>query len=94
MIRLTDAVHYEAIVRRGCFPLESFLLALRMQLWPLFQKQMSDNVDSLRGLADSGGASASGGSGAFAGMFGLGKASLTEDVVRKVFHAHQYNAEA
>lgn len=87
MIRLTDVLHAESI-RRGCAPLEPFLLGLRMQLWPLFQKQMSENVNSLKALADSGGASATTasmmGSGAFAGMFGLGKSSLSEDIVQRV----------
>lgn len=84
MIRLTDAVLDESS-KRGCTPLEGFLLGLRMQLWPLFQKGMSDSVDSLKKLADSGG----GGSGAFAG-FGAGmfggstKVNVNEGVVQKV----------
>lgn len=83
MIRATDAVLDEAS-KRGCAPLEPFLLNLRMQLWPLFQKGMSDNVESLKKLADSGG----GNTGAFAGfgasMFGGGKQSVNEGVVQMV----------
>jgi len=81
MIRATDAVLAEAL-KRGCAPLEPFLLNLRMQLWPLFQKGMSDNVESLKKLADSGGGS----TGAFAGfgasMFGGSKGYVNEGIVQ------------
>lgn len=84
MIRTTDAVLAESS-KRGCTPLEPFLLNLRMQLWPLFQKGMSDNVESLKKLADNGGGS----TGAFAGfgasMFGGGGGSMNEGVVQKAF---------
>jgi len=83
MIRLTDAILAEA-TQRNCSPLESFLLGLRMQLWPLFQKGMSDNVDSLKKLADNGG----GGTGSFAGfgagLFGATKGVIDSSVVQKV----------
>jgi hypothetical protein len=37
--------------------LETFLLGLRMSMWPVFQKEMSVHVDSLKALADSAGGS-------------------------------------
>ncbi|KAF9518469.1 hypothetical protein BS47DRAFT_1421010 [Hydnum rufescens UP504] len=77
MIRLSDAVLDES-ARRGSTPLEPFLLGLRFQLWPLFQKQMSENVESLKKLADGGQ------SGAFGGMFGTGKAVVKDEDVHSV----------
>lgn len=82
MIRTTDAVLVESS-KRGCAPLEPFLLGLRMQLWPLFQKGMSDNVESLKKLADSGGSSAGAFAGFGASVFGAGKGSLNAEVVQK-----------
>ena len=80
MIRLSDAAHKECN-SRGCVPLEEFFLGLRFQLWPLFQKQMSDNVDSLRKLVDSGGA----GGVSLAGMFSGGaKGNVRDEVVHMV----------
>ncbi|KAF8318104.1 Vps52-domain-containing protein [Clavulina sp. PMI_390] len=90
MIRLTDSVLAEASTR-GCAPLESFLIGLKMQLWPLFQKGMSDNVDSLKKLADNGGGSTAGAFSGFGAMFGAastgmsgGKTTVDEGVVAKV----------
>jgi len=80
MIRLSDAAHKECN-SRGCVPLEEFFLGLRFQLWPLFQKQMSDNVDSLKKLVDSGGA----GGVSLAGMFSGGaKGNVRDEVVHMV----------
>lgn len=85
MIRLTDSVLTEATEMRNCTPLEPFLLGLRMQLWPLFQKGMSDNVDSLKKLADSGGAGTGSFGGFGAGLFGGSvKGSVDSSVVQKV----------
>lgn len=52
MIRLNEAAFGEVELRR-CPPLETFLLGLRMSMWPAFQKEMSAHVDSLKALADS-----------------------------------------
>lgn len=87
MIRLTDSVLTESS-KRACTPLEPFLIGLRMQFWPLFQKGMGENVESLKKLADSGGAStgAFAGFGASMGMFGgsAAKGGVDEIVIRKV----------
>ncbi|KAI0320685.1 vacuolar sorting protein [Amylostereum chailletii] len=54
MIRLTEEVMNE-IQKRNCPPLESFVFGLRLQMWPLFQKAMTDQVDGLKKLADGAG---------------------------------------
>ena len=77
MIRLSDAVLNES-GRRGSTPLEPFLLGLRFQLWPPFQKQMSDNVESLRKLADGGQ------NGTFGTMFGATKPVIKDEDVHSV----------
>jgi hypothetical protein len=51
MIRLNENVYLEA-ERRSCGPLETFLLGQRLAMWPLFQKDMGAQVDSLKKLAD------------------------------------------
>ncbi|QRW15915.1 vacuolar protein sorting-associated protein, Vps52/Sac2 family protein [Rhizoctonia solani] len=51
MIRLNENVYLEA-ERRGCGPLETFLLGQRLAMWPLFQKDMGVQVDSLKKLAE------------------------------------------
>ncbi|KAF8760169.1 Vps52 / Sac2 family [Rhizoctonia solani] len=51
MIRLNENVYLEA-ERRGCGPLETFLLGQRLTMWPLFQKDMGVQVDSLKKLAE------------------------------------------
>jgi len=56
MIRLNEAAFKEVELRR-CPPLETFLLNLRMSMWPVLQKEMSAHVDSLKTLADSAGGS-------------------------------------
>lgn len=61
MIRLSEDVVAE-IQMRGCVPLESFVFGIRLQMWPVFQKSMTENLNALKKLADGGG----GGSGLFA----------------------------
>ncbi|KAG2369588.1 vacuolar sorting protein [Suillus spraguei] len=56
MIRLTEAVITE-VQKRDCPPLENFLFAMRLQLWPAFQKIMSEHCNSLKKLAEGGTAS-------------------------------------
>ncbi|KAJ8698306.1 Vacuolar protein sorting-associated protein 52 [Pleurotus ostreatus] len=51
MIRLTEAVLNE-IQNRSCPPLESFVFAIRLQMWPVFQKLMTENIDSLKKYAE------------------------------------------
>ncbi|KIK43391.1 hypothetical protein CY34DRAFT_81923 [Suillus luteus UH-Slu-Lm8-n1] len=53
MIRLTEAVITE-VQKRDCPPLENFLFTMRLQLWPAFQKIMSEHCDALRKLAEGG----------------------------------------
>ncbi|KAI0053019.1 vacuolar sorting protein [Auriscalpium vulgare] len=51
MIRLTEEVMGE-IQKRGCAPLESFVFGIRLQMWPLFQKAMTDQVEALKKIAE------------------------------------------
>ena len=51
MIRLTEETMGE-IQKRGCSPLESLVFGLRLQMWPLFQKSMTEQIDGLRKLAE------------------------------------------
>ncbi|KAG8810652.1 hypothetical protein FRC17_002845 [Serendipita sp. 399] len=51
MIRLNEAAYQEA-GKRGCAPLETFLVGLRISLWPVFQSEMGAHVESLKKLAD------------------------------------------
>ena len=40
------------IQKRGCTPLESFIFTIRLQMWPIFQKAMQDNIDSVKRYAE------------------------------------------
>lgn len=51
MIRLTEDVMVE-VQKRGCSPLESYVFGLRLQMWPVFQKAMSEHIESLKRLAE------------------------------------------
>jgi len=51
MIRLTEDVIAE-VQKRGCPPMESYVFGLRLQMWPVFQKAMSEHVEALKKLAD------------------------------------------
>ncbi|KAL5508210.1 VPS52 [Sanghuangporus vaninii] len=53
MIRMIENTLAEVQVR-GCLPLESWLFGLRMQFWPVFQKQMTEHVASLNKLNEAG----------------------------------------
>lgn len=77
MIRLTEDVVNET-QRRGCAPLETVLFTMRLQMWPAFQKAMSDHVEQLKKYTD--GAT---GSGSVGGFFGRG-ASTTDTSVATV----------
>lgn len=52
MIRLNEAAYHE-VCRRSCGPMETFMVGIRMSLWPLFQSEMGAHVESLKTLADS-----------------------------------------
>jgi len=64
MIRLTEDVVNET-QRRACAPLETILFTMRLQLWPAFQRAVSDHVEQLKKYAD--GISNSGSVGGFFG---------------------------
>lgn len=51
MVRLTEAVTTE-VQKRQCSPLETFFFTMRLQLWPVFQKVISEHCDSLKKLSD------------------------------------------
>ncbi|KAH9006926.1 vacuolar sorting protein [Lactarius hatsudake] len=51
MIRLTEEVMGE-VQKRGCQPLETFLFGLRLQMWPLFQKSMTVQIEGLKTVAE------------------------------------------
>ena len=51
MIRLTEEVMGE-IQKRGCQPLETFVFGLRLQMWPLFQRAMTDQIEGLKKAAE------------------------------------------
>ncbi|KAJ7228512.1 vacuolar sorting protein [Mycena pura] len=72
IIRLTEAVMGE-IQKRACPPAESFIFGLRLKMWPVFQKVMSEQVDALKKLAD----------GASAGYFSRA-AATTDSVVSNI----------
>lgn len=44
------------IQKRGCQPLETFVFGLRLQMWPLFQKAMTDQIEGLKKAAEGAGA--------------------------------------
>lgn len=51
MIRLIEDVVVE-IQRRQCPPVEIYVFTIRLQMWPVFQKSMTDHVDALKRLAE------------------------------------------
>ncbi|EIN10314.1 Vps52-domain-containing protein [Punctularia strigosozonata HHB-11173 SS5] len=57
LIRLTEDVMAEVQKRQPqCGPLESFIFTQRLQMWPIFQKGMSEHVDALKRLHEGTGA--------------------------------------
>jgi hypothetical protein len=75
MLRLNDGVLAE-LEARGCTPLESMVLGLKLGMWPLFQKQMDSHIDSVKRMAD-----AASGTG-FGAM--LGRAGPKDSAVQEV----------
>ncbi|WVQ71945.1 hypothetical protein IAR50_001487 [Cryptococcus sp. DSM 104548] len=74
IIRLNDHLLQLASLR-GTIPLESYLTAQKLALWPVFRKEMDQHVDSLKRMADD----AEG-----KGFVGLVKAGVKDGAVRKV----------
>ncbi|KAF9076804.1 vacuolar sorting protein [Rhodocollybia butyracea] len=54
MIRLTEHVVTE-IENRACPPCVTFMFGLRLQMWPIFQKLMNENIEVLKKLAEGSG---------------------------------------
>ncbi|GJJ07494.1 hypothetical protein Clacol_001696 [Clathrus columnatus] len=52
--RLAECVLGE-VQKRDCPPLETFLLGLRLKFWPIFQKIMNNQIESLKRMADNAG---------------------------------------
>ena len=84
MIRLTEDVLNE-VQKRGCAPLESFTFSIRLKMWPVFQKAMSDHVDELKKYAE--GAS----SGTVGGFFGRGVVTTDDSVTAVMFSACNFH---
>lgn len=83
MIRLNDELAEQLLgdSKNGTCPaaaMESHIIGLRMQLWPLFQKEMGIQVDSVKKLADSGGASG------MAGLLGGRGSGIKDSAVANV----------
>lgn len=55
MIRLNDAVFDELITQSKCptSQLESHLVGLKLQLWPLFQKDLDNQIEAMKKMAES-----------------------------------------
>lgn len=54
MIRLTEDV-VEEIENRNCPPVASALYTIRMLMWPVFQKAMTEHTEAVKRLAEGGG---------------------------------------
>jgi hypothetical protein len=51
MIRLAEETMAEAATR-GCGPLERAIFGWRLQMWPMFQRSMTEHVDAVKKLVD------------------------------------------
>lgn len=79
MIRLNDSLTEQLTGPSGSCPtqsMEAYLISIKLQLWPLFQREMGVNIDSVRKLAESGSSSAAG---MVAGMLGGGRGAAVKD---------------
>jgi len=54
MIRLTERVLAE-VENRDCPPGITFLFGIRLQLWPVFQKLMNENIEAVKKVAEGSG---------------------------------------
>lgn len=79
MIRLAEETMAEAAVR-GCGPLERAIFAWRLQMWPVFQKVMSEHVEAVKKLAEG---TAAGGMGGFFARATATTDALVADVCQK-----------
>ncbi|KAF8529060.1 Vps52-domain-containing protein [Hysterangium stoloniferum] len=77
MIRLLENTLGE-VQKRHCPPLETFILGLRLTLWPVFQKDMNAHVESVKKLVD----------GAGSAGFLSSKPTVRDTLVQSV--AHRY----
>ncbi|KZP00006.1 vacuolar sorting protein [Calocera viscosa TUFC12733] len=75
MMRLNENVLIE-VQKRACSPFESFVVELRLSMWPIFQKEMNTQVESLKKLLE----------GASGGL--LTKSTLKDSVVERVSRAY------
>lgn len=89
MIRLNDSLIQQLIGDRsegqGTCPaqaMESHLLGLKLRLWPLFQKEIGSNVDSVKKLSE-------GNSSGMASMLGVRAAPIKDNVVLMVSHGYR-----
>lgn len=83
MIRLNDELAEQLLGndRNGTCPaaaMESHIIGIRLQLWPLFQKEMGLQVDSVKKLADNSGSSG------MAGLLGGRSAGIKDSAVQTV----------
>jgi hypothetical protein len=75
MIRLAEETMAEAATR-GCAPLEHVIFAWRLQMWPIFQRVMTEHVDAVKKLAE--------GSAAGVGGFFSRAATTTDALVTEI----------
>ena len=68
--------------------MEGYLIGIKLQLWPLFQKEMGVNIDSVKKLTESGNATG------MAGMLGGKGTGVKDSVVAGVAkrYAHFFTA--
>lgn len=80
MIRLNDAVFDSLITQSKCptSQLESHLVGLKLQLWPLFQKDLDSQIDAMKKLAET-----AKGSTGVASVFGA-RSGIKDIVVQEV----------
>lgn len=91
MVRLNDSLTAQLTGPSGSCPtsaMEGYLISIKLQLWPLFQREMGVNIDSVRKLAESGGPSG------MAGMLGGRGAGVKDSTVAAVAkkYAHFFTA--
>jgi vacuolar protein sorting-associated protein 52 len=74
MIRLSEDVVAE-VETRSCPPVAAYVFTVRLQMWPAFQKAMTEHIDALKKLAEGGSS----------GYFGRGS-TITDAVLTSVCH--------
>jgi hypothetical protein len=78
MIRLNDAIYRHLVTDALCpaAEMESYLIGVRLQLWPLFNRDLNAQLEAVRKLT----AAATGSS----GLFGAKASSVKDAMVQKV----------